>query len=445
MIFSGGGKGANDVEKKIVKTVVGVYFMSVAIMMYYFLEEYIDIGLHITFRHAFALVLFVSAALLFLYQPNVARGVTAFKGACIYSSPLVVTITVSMFIWFMGMVDISVIFRGLSSSLVFVNMLSMALGAGALLYIFGQKAVWYNLIAILTANLMMIATIIAQNGIGTYFSEFITLITTFADVTGDVIVQAEIHELAFCLGAYLVYMLYKPRKSILFLILLLLNLFCFLSAFKRIAIIAIVIALAFGYLLKFIARFSKKTSFGLLLFFELCVVILLVAYVAIIKSGAFELLEQAGINTSGRVGVYNAVDKFYQFDPTFLGHGIGFLTYQLNTFMHLGVASVHNDFLQHFIDLGFWGYIIWLVTMIFARVLYFGKKGNLDNAIVAFMLTVYLVVVSATDNTMNYPLLTGVLAMLMMGNSFAENVRICEYKIFGSVSPENAEESRSLL
>lgn len=445
MIFSGEGKGANDVEKKIMKTVIGVYFMSVAIMMYYFLEEYIDVGLHITFRHAFALVLFGSAALLFLYRPNIARGVIAFKDACIYSAPLAVTITVSMFIWFMRMVDISVISRGLSSFLLYINMLSMALGAGALLYIFGEKAVWYNLVAILTANLIMIATVIGQNGIGTYVSEFITLIVTFADVTGSVIVQAEIHELAFCLGAYLIYMLYKPRKSILFLILLLLNLFCFLSAFKRIAIIAVVIALAFGYLLKFVGRFSRKTSFGLLLFFALCVVILLLVYVAIIKLGAFALLEQAGINTSGRVGIYNAVDKFYQFDPAFLGNGIGFLTYQLNTFMNVGVASVHNDFLQHFIDLGFWGYIIWLVTLIFVRVLYFGKKGNLDNAIVTFMLTVYLIVVSSTDNTMNYPLLTGVLAMLMIGNSFAENVRVCEYKIFGYVLPANAEESRSLL
>ena len=445
MILPEEGKGANGVEKKILKTVTGVYFMGVAIMMYYFLEEYIDVGLHITFRHAFALVLFGSAILMFLYRPNIARGITAFKDSCIYSLPLVVTITVSMFIWFMGRVDTAVIFRGLSSSLVFMNMLSMALGAGALLYVFGEKAIWYNLAAILTANLMMIATVIAQNGIGTYFSEFITLITTFADVTGSVIVQAEIHELAFCLGAYLVYMLYKPRKSILFLILLLLNLFCSLSAFKRIAIIAIVIALAFGYLLKFIARFSPKTASGLLLFFEICLLILMLAYVAMIKLDAFALLEEAGINTSGRVGVYQAVDEFYQFDPAFLGNGIGFLTYQLNTHMYLGVASVHNDFLQHFIDLGFWGYIIWLVSMIFVRVMYFGKKGNLDNAIITFILTVYLFVVSSTDNTMNYPLLIGVLAMLMMGNSYEETVRVCEYKIFGYVSPENAEESRSLL
>ncbi|MBQ7039799.1 MAG: O-antigen ligase family protein, partial [Clostridia bacterium] len=323
---------------------------------------------------------------------------------------------------------------------------SFALGAGALLYIFGSKGIWYNLVAILVANILMIVTIIAQNGLGNYLSEFVTLITTFAGVTGDIIVQAEIHELAFCLGAYLIYMLYKPKKSIVYFILLALSLFCFLSALKRIAIIAIVIALIFGYLLKFIAKYSKKTAKGLVIFFSLFVVALLIGYVALIKLDAFELLEKVGINTSGRVEIYNAVDKFYEFNPGFLGNGIGFLTYQLNTFMKVGVASVHNDFLQHFIDLGFWGYIIWLLSMTLVRVCYFGRRGNVDNAIISFILTLYLIIVSTTDNTMNYPLLTGVLAMIMMGNAYDENVRFSENKMFGYVSEANRkEESEKLL
>ena len=422
------------------------YFMVVAVMMYYFLNEYIDIGLQVTYRHAFALVLFGSATILFLYKPNIARGFTAFKDACIYSIPLLVTTVVSLFVWFMETVDIGVISRGLSSSFIYANMLSFALGAGALLYIFGRKGIWYNLVAILIANILMIVTVIAQNGLGSYFSEFITLVTTFAGVTGDIIVQAEIHELAFCLGAYLIYMLYKPKKNIIYFILFFLSLFCFLSAFKRIAIIAIVIALAFGYILKFIARYNKKTAAGLVTILTFIVITLLICYIALIKMDAFELLEKAGINTSGRVEIYNAVDEFYEFNPYFLGNGIGFLTYQLNTFMNVGVASVHNDFLQHFIDLGFWGYIIWLVSMTLVRVWYFGRKGNVENAIITFMLTLYLIIVSTTDNTMNYPLLTGVLAMLMMGNAFEENVRQCEHKMFGYISKANQiEESDSLL
>lgn len=432
-------------ENKIIERAKVFYFMVVAVMMYYFLNEYIDVGLHVTYRHAFTFVLFVSATLLFLYKPNIARGFTAFKEACVYSIPLLVTTVVSLFIWFVETVDVGVISRGLSSSFIYANMLSFALGAGAQLYIFGEKGIWYNLVAILVANILMIVTIIAQNGLGSYMSDFITLVTTFAGVTGDIIIQAEIHELAFCLGAYLIYMLYKPKKNIVYFILLFLTLFCFLSAFKRIAIIAIVIALVFGYVLKIIAHYNKKTASRLITFFTFLVILLLIGYIALIKLGAFEFLEKAGINTSGRVEIYNAVDEFYEFSPAFLGNGIGFLTYQLNTFMNVGVASVHNDFLQHFIDLGFWGYIIWLISMTLVRVGYFGRRGNVDNAIVTFMLTLYLVIVSSTDNTMNYPLLTGVLAMLMMGNGFLKNVRYCENKMFGYIATANAEEESDLL
>lgn len=433
-------------ENKILERAKVLYFMIVAIMMYYFLNEYIDIGLHVTYRHAFALVLAFSAILMFLYKPNIARGFTAFKDACIYSIPLAVTTVVSLFIWFMGTVDVGVISRGLSSSFIYANMLSFALSSGALLYILGKNGIWYNLIAILIANILMIITIIAQNGLVNYFSEFITLVTTFAGVTGDIIIQAEIHELAFCLGAYLIYMLFKPSKNIIYFILLFLSLFCFLSALKRIAIIAIAVALIPGYLLKLIARYNKKTAIRLVTFFTILIIILLVLYIALIKMDAFELLEKAGINTSGRVEIYNAVDEFYRFSPGFLGNGIGFLTYQLNTFMNVGVASVHNDFLQHFIDLGFWGYIIWLIAMTLIRVWYFGRKSNTENAIITFMLTLYLIIVSTTDNTMNYPLLTGVLAMLMIGNGFEENVRRNELKMFGYVSKANTEEeSDSLL
>ena len=432
-------------ENKILKKGIEFYFIIVAIMMYYFLNEYINLGLHVTFRHAFALVLFGSATLMFLYKPNIARGIISFKDACVYSIPLLITTVVSLFIWFMGTVEVDVISRGLSSSFIYTNMLSFALGSSALLYVFGNRGIWYNLVAIIVANLLMLATIIAQNGLGVFFSEFVTLLITFADVTGDVIIQAEIHELAFCLGAYLIYMLYKPKKNIVFYILLFFNLFCFMAALKRIAIIAIAVALILGYILKFVARFNPKTAGRLCIILSICVIALLVGYIALIKANVFALLEEIGIKTSGRVEIYSAVDEFYEFHPGFLGNGIGFLTYRLNEFMSVGVGSVHNDFLQHFIDLGFWGYITWLVSIVLIRVWYFGRKGNVENAILTFMLTVYLVIVSSTDNTMNYPLLTGVLAMLMMGNGYEKNVRDTELKMFGYVSAANKEESDSLL
>ena len=55
---------------------------------------------------------------------------------------------------------------------------------------------------------------------------------------------------------------------------------------------------------------------------SIAVVIILIFYIAIIKLDAFALLEKAGIDTSGRVTIYNAVDKYYEFSPEFFGNGI---------------------------------------------------------------------------------------------------------------------------
>ena len=424
-------------ENKYISAVGKAYFVAVAVLMYYFLTEVINLGLFITYRHVFALILFASAFIVFLYKPNIARGVASLKTTLVYSMPLIVTVLVSLFIWFVEQVDTSVISRGLSSSFVYNNMISFTLAAVAFLYIFGEKGMWYKLLAILIANMLMILTIIAQNGIGVFFSELITLIVTFADVTGDVIVQAEIHELAFCLGAYLIYMLLKPRRDLTYLVLLGLTLFCFVAAFKRIGIVAIVIALALGWPLRFIAKFKKEIAMRLMIVFTVLLALALIGYIAIIKLDVFSLLEKIGINTSGRANIYNAVDKFYEFSPDFLGNGIGFLTFQLSDYMSIGVNSVHNDFLQYFIDLGFWGYILWLLSMTLLRVCYFGAKGKTENAIVAFALTVYLVIVSSTDNTLNYPLFTTAIAILMIGSGFDERVRAIEMKMFGHVSDMN--------
>ena len=417
-------------ENKIIDGIVKFYFIAVSVLMYYFLTEVIDVGLYITYRHAFALLLAGMGIICFLVKPDIGRGTVSAKSALVYSAPLFVTFLVSLFIWFVNTVDTDVISRGLSSTFIYMNMLSFALAAAAMLYIFGEKGIWYNLAAILCANLIMIGMIIAKNGIGAYFSELAELILTFADKTGSVIVQAEIHELAFCLGAYLIYMLLKPKKGILYLVLFVLLMFCFLSAFKRIAMIAVVVALAFGYLLKFVSKYSEKSAMRMTVFFTVLTILILIGYVGAIKMNVFEMLEKMGIDTSGRVKIYKSVSDCYEFSPSFLGNGIGFLTYRLNSKMHIGVAAVHNDFLQYFIDLGFWGYILWLISITLTRVLYFGRKGKIQSAVTAFSLTLYLVIVSSTDNTMSYPLLTAVLAILMIGDGYDKNVKETEVPFY---------------
>lgn len=44
-------------------------------------------------------------------------------------------------------------------------MFSFTFAAVSFLYVFGEKGIWYNLVSILIANILMILTVIAQNGI----------------------------------------------------------------------------------------------------------------------------------------------------------------------------------------------------------------------------------------------------------------------------------------
>ena len=424
-------------ENKFVSVSLKGYFIAVAVLMYYFLEETVNLGLFVTYRHVFALVLVFSTLFVFLLKPNIARGAASLKSALVYCTPLIVIVLVSLFIWFTKQVDTVVISRGLSAVFLYTNMFSFTFAAVAFLYVFGEKGIWYNLIAILISNFFIIFTVILQNGIGPFISEFTTLVVSFAGETGEVIVQAEVHELAFCLGAYLIYMLLKPKKNAAFWILFGLSLICFLISFKRIGIIAIVIAMVVGLLLKFIAQLNINTAKNLTVIISIIIVVLLIGYIAIIKMDVFTLLEKAGIDTSGRVEIYDSVDRFYDFSLEFLGNGIGYLTYQLSSNANIGVSAVHNDFLQYFIDLGFWGYILWLASMTIVRVCYFGRKKRIDNAIITLALTVYLVIASSTDNTMNYPLLTMVLAVIMIGHGFDDDVRDKEMQMFGYVSYDN--------
>ncbi len=435
-------------SKNTGKIILGFYFMAVTVLMYYFLTEVFELAVHVTYRHVFALVIAFSAVLCFLIKPNIARGITSFKSACVYSAPLLVTIAISLVIWSVNLEDFDVISRGLSMAFFYINMFSSALAATALLYIFGEKGLWYNLIAIIISNIIMLVMIILEYGLANFISELITLVVTFAGETGDIIKHAEIHELAFCLGAYLVYMAFKPKKKIMFWVLFLLAGFCFIAAFKRIAIAAIAIALLLGWGLKFISKFNDKFAFRLTQALTILIVVILVAYIGIIKSDIFTTLQESGVETSGRSYVYTVVDRFYEFSPEFFGYGIGFLTYQLNSgsIVGTGVTAVHNDFLQHYIDLGFWGYIVWLVSMTLTRVNYFGKNGKTENAIVAFILIVYFVISSSTDNTMNYPLFTTVIAIIMIGHGYDDNVRETEFKMFGYISNANEKvEGRSIL
>lgn len=409
---------------KAIAGVVKLYFTALLFLMYFFITETAYVGgIGITFRHLFALAVIVSAFICFIIRPKLAAAAVSVKSALVFAVPLLVVVVSSMLVWIIDKSELSTIMRGLSGCMIYTNWLSCALAAGAVLYVFGEDGIWFNLAALVASNLVMIFNIMISDGIGKFIKEFFELIASFASNTGETIVKAEIHELAFCMGAYIIYMLCKPKKKAWFWVLFSLSAFCFLAAFKRIAMIAMAVVAAVKILMLFLEKISQRAVIKAVNTVALICVLLLIGYIAVIKADVFSLLEDAGVETSGRAYIYSHVNEYYDFSPFFVGNGIGFLTYQLNEVVSLGVSAVHNDFLQFFVDLGFFGYILWLLSMTVLRTKYFGRNKDADTAQITILLTVYLLIVSSTDNTINYPLLTTVTAVLIIGNNYTVRVR----------------------
>lgn len=425
-------------QKGIAEKALAVYFISLGTLMYYLLTQTINIPYTIPVRQLVVVLLLLSEFFFFIFRPNVARTYVSIKGALVLSVPFLVMITVSLPVWFFERVEWVEIYRASWNYLLYVNQFLAALVAAAFLYLFGEKGIWYNLIALLTANLLMVVTIMLQNGVGVYLRELTRLITTFAGETGEVIQKAEIHELAFCLGAYLVYMLLYFRKSRWFLFLLFFALFCFLSAFKRIAIAAILAAVGLGWGMKILCRRGRvKNVRRLMQIILLASCAALVLYIAFVRYGGFHWLEKIGIDTMSRADIYDQVEDYYTFSPDYAGHGMGYLSYQLTRVVELWETAVHNDFLQFYIDLGFWGYIAWLLSLTVLRVWYFGRGNKTDCAILAFSMTCYMLILSTTDNTLNYQLFYTCVDILMLGHGFDRNVEEADEKLFGFVEKQN--------
>lgn len=107
-----------------------------------------------------------------------------------------------------------------------------------------------------------------------------------------------------------------------------------------------------------------------------------------------------------------------------MGNGIGFLTYQLNEVVSLGVSGGAQRLFA--VLCGSRLFRIYTVASFhnhFKNRLISAAAGITNTAAVTALLTVYLIIVSSTDNTINYPLLTTVMGVIIMGNGYEQRVK----------------------
>lgn len=401
-------------------------YFPLATAMYYFHEQSLYLGVSILYKVVFALMIVMLSLLVFLVKTDLFRAGILLKHMALLMLPHFLVLLVSLPLWVFNTSPMEVIRRGAFAQIYCIAIIFA--GAG-ILYVFGKNGLWLNLSAMLAANLITILGAVRQVGFGEYFQEFITLIRTFGKENGPGIAAAEINELTFAVGLYLLFLVLNwkdLRRSKLFFPMLFLTLFCYFSGFKRIGAFTIALCIAAGLLLMAVTR-GKDRRRGWLLFFSAAVVAVSFVYLIVVRAGLFGFLEEHfDLNTMGRTTLNALVEQYYSLTPDYLGQGAGFIS-RLFSDLLVGISSVralHNDILALYIDIGFWGFWLWMFAFMPLRVMLVSKWQGIRGGILCACYCLFIIVTAFTDNTIYYVYVIGVSSILTMGGYFRKQASI---------------------
>ena len=185
------------------------------------------------------------------------------------------------------------------------------------------------------------------------------------------------------------------------------TLILFLLGLKRIAVPAV----ALGFVVAiFVRMLPKKAARQAAMCLAAGMIIVSFMYIVGIRSGLFLYMEEKlGINTMGRMAMFANLEPYYDISITYMGKGTGFerfvdwasgVEYQvpLRTLM-----PIHNDFLRMYMNIGFAGYWIWIISFLMVRLHYWFRRAGKEAGCLFLGISIYCFVLYATDHTIYYP------------------------------------------
>lgn len=279
-------------------------------------------------------------------------------------------------------------------------------GSGHIISV-GEKGIWYCLGSMCAANILLILTVIAEGGAAAFLEEFRTLIVTFTAESGPLMMMLEVNDLTFAFGPFLIYLLLNRKEVPHFFLWLLVVTFLFMAGLKRIAIPAVILGVLIAFLLK---KLPEKAARQTALCLSVGMMLVSFLYIAGIRMGLFEYLEaKLGINTMGRVNMFDNLAPYYDINFTFMGRGTGFERYvdwasgTIFQTPQRTIMQIHNDFMRMYLNIGFVGYWIWLWGYLVVRIRYWFRYAGKSAGCTFFAICIYCFVLYATDNTIYYP------------------------------------------
>lgn len=366
----------------------------------------------------------------FLINPKIIRCVTLLKGSCVYQLPYIIPVIVQLVLWTYQFAAVQTMTRGLFYIVYQILQVVVAL---QILMIFGKNGVWAWLGTMAFANFITLLETIAKFGVARTVQEWIELMTTFGEVTGDSMRAMEIHNTVFAYGPFIIVQILWFTKIPKSALMLFISQFFFLLGLKRIAVAGVILALIVQLSVE---KFKEKTQARFMTAINIIVIVGTLVYIYLISQGLFDLLEKLGLDTKGRDLLYQFVNRQYEFQPFFFGRGLGFSSLEWEQTgrwqQQIKQDAFHNDFLKMFVEIGFIPYVIWIYAHIKYRTQkYF--KYNSKVGLTFFATMIYMIINYLTDNTFYYFYVTGstqiVVLWAMLQSESREELQLKDLKI----------------
>ena len=324
----------------------------------------------------------------------------------IYVSIIAGIILWSVMLWILDFQTVGYIMKGMSKmSFQFLNIL-IVISAG---YMFQEKAAKYTFFGLALGNIVIIILGALTTGVGGAISDMIKNITSFG--AGDVVENSkfiraiEIHDITFVMGVYVIYFLffcYGEKRRLLYAGI---ALFLFMAGLKRIAFLSMILTILFA---AFTSWLNPKSQARFITFVSFAVVAFCYYYLSIIHSGAFTaFLEEHQIELMGREKIYDFISNFYTISPSYRGKGYEFCVQLLRSMKDtkeqvVNITAVHNDILKMYVELGFWGFFLWIMGYYVYQTHWFLTRCGVKVAVCFMTINLYMLVSYMTDNNMFY-------------------------------------------
>ena len=367
-------------------------FLALALLANLCACYYFNVGV----KYIVGIVVMGWAVLEFAVHPDFQKAAHYLKCFLLFYFPFLLFWVWSLVIWILNLQTADYILRGSLNTVYMATAVGYLVGA---YYLFGAKSIYLNFYAMCLANTVKLVEKLLVHGPAAIASEYLTLLTSLATETGPAIASLELSDMVFGFGPYILFFLLYRKNGRLRLGHLLLALFFFTLAMKRIAILAVLLPLVI--ILPYLkmgdgARrvYAAAVGYG--------GIVTAFLYLWSIKAGVFyDIVDFLGINMMSRDYFYSRYSDFYRLAPDFLGLGVRFI-YRYEQAVLQDVRQIHNIFLQMYIEVGFWTWFAWLWYEIRFRIYTVAKRLGSRAAIFLLMGTIYMWVTFTTDNTLYY-------------------------------------------